>query len=234
MTLPLLISVPHAGLRVPATLQTDCLLTEEQIREDGDRYAGEIFTPLQKEVTAYVTTDIARAVLDINRAENDLSKDGVVKTHTCWDEPVWRKPLDTTTVEWLLENHHRPYHRQLSRLAKQPEPILALDCHTMVAIGPPVGPDPGKKRPQACLGNIDGESCPNEWLLFLQSALQKFFPGEVTLNQPFSGGYITRHHGREMPWIQLELSRGDFATPDQKSRWIRDALAEALHRIMQS
>jgi N-formylglutamate amidohydrolase len=65
----------------------------------------------------------------------------------------------------------------------------------------------------------------------LQSAFQACFPGEVTLNQPFSGGYTTRHHGREMPWVQLELSRGDFATPQQKSEWVYAALAEAVFEI---
>lgn len=232
MSLPVLISLPHAGLKVPEALQANCLLTLEQIIKDGDEYAQEIYSPLQNEVAAFVTTDIARAVLDMNRAEDDRRKDGIVKTHTCWDEPIWRNPLDEATIQWLLDNHHRTYHRQLNRMAEQPDLILAVDCHTMAAVGPPVGPDPGMERPQVCLGNAKGQSCPDEWMMMLQSAFQEYFPGQVTLNNPFSGGYITQHHGHEMHWVQLELSRGNFAEPGQKSQWIHDALMEAMRRIV--
>ena len=110
MSLPILISLPHAGLKVPKALQDNCLLTTDQIIKDGDEFAQEIYSPLRREVAAFVTTDIARAVLDMNRAEDDIRKDGVVKTHTCWDEPIWRNPLNETTIQWLLDNHHRPYH----------------------------------------------------------------------------------------------------------------------------
>ena len=102
----------------------------------------------------------------------------------------------------------------------------------MAGYGPTIGPDPGMKRPEVCLGNGEGQSCPDEWMLILQSAFQSSFPGEVKLNQPFSGGYITRHHGHEMPWVQLELSRGDFATPLQKSEWVYAALIEAVGEII--
>jgi hypothetical protein len=58
-----------------------------------------------------------------------------------------------------------------------------------------------------------------------------YFPGVVTLNNPFSGGYTTSHHGSEIPWVQIELSRGDFATPRQKFEWVYTALAEAVSKI---
>jgi formiminoglutamase len=231
MTLPILISLPHAGLRVPESLRPNCLLTTEQIVEDGDEFAFEVYTPLQDKVAAFVTTDIARAVLDMNRQEDDLRKDGVIKTHTCWDIPIWRTPLDETKHLLLIERYHRPYHRRLTELANESSLILAIDCHTMAAFGPPVGPDPGEERPQVCLGNAEGQSCPGEWMEILKSAFQAYFHGEVSINQPFSGGYITRFHGHQLPWMQLELSRGDFATPVEKSSMVYAALKEAIGKI---
>jgi formiminoglutamase len=224
--------MPHAGLLVPEWLQPNCLLTTEQIVEDGDEFANEIYAPLKNKVTTFVSTDIARAVLDMNRQEDDISKDGIIKTHTCWEIPIWEKPLDETILRELLVSYHRPYHQQLTELAKGTELILAIDCHTMAANGPPIGPDPGVERPQVCLGNANGQSCPGEWIKILQSAFQAHFPGEVTINQPFSGGYITHFHGHEMPWVQLELSRGDFATPSVKSFWVYAALKEAIGKIL--
>jgi formiminoglutamase len=229
--LPVLISLPHGGLDVPESLRGNCLLSLEQIVQDGDEYAREIYAPLEVEAAAFVDTGIARAVLDMNRAEDDMRKDGVVKTHTCWDVPIWRKPLAKAEIERLLEEHHRPYHRRLSELAGRADILLGVDCHTMAASGPPVGPDPGVERPQVCLGDAGGESCPGQWMEILRSAFSARFPGRVTINEPFSGGYITRRHGGEMPWVQLELSRGDFANPGQKAEWVRGALAEALERI---
>ena len=90
MTLPLLLSVPHAGLRVPPEVQAICTLSEADIIKDGDEFAREIYAPLETEVAAFLTTDIARAVVDLNRAEDDFHKDGVIKRHTCWDVPVYR------------------------------------------------------------------------------------------------------------------------------------------------
>ncbi|MEW8287777.1 MAG: N-formylglutamate amidohydrolase [Candidatus Thiodiazotropha endolucinida] len=228
MTLPILISVPHGGTTVPELLVENCRLNHEQIVHDGDEYALEIYSPFEEEVAAFVTTDIARAVLDMNRAKDDIRKDGVVKTHTCWNIPIWKTPITQKEIKWLLDNHHKPYHQQLSAYANKPGILLAVDCHTMAEFGPPVGPDPGVERPQVCLGNANGESCPDEWMVILQKAFQYYFPGKVAINQPFSGGYITQLHGKEMPWVQLELSRGDFATPTQKNLWVRDALIDAV------
>lgn len=233
MTLPLLLSVPHAGTTVPRRLEDNCLLSETQIIKDGDEFAREIYGPFENEVNGFVSTDIARAVLDMNRAEGDIRKDGVVKTHTCWNEPVWERLLDEKEKRWLIDTCHRPYHRRLSGLARGTGLLLAVDCHTMAAFGPPVGPDPAVERPQVCLGNANGKSCPDEWSTILLRAFQRYFPGEVTLNRPFSGGHITRFHCAEMPWIQLELSRGAFATPAEKSRWVLASLEEAVVAIKQ-
>jgi N-formylglutamate amidohydrolase len=222
--LPLLISVPHAGLKIPPEVAHLNRLTPQQIAEDGDEGAREIYAVLQPQVVHFVTADIGRPFVDLNRAEDDIRKDGVVKTHTCWDVPVYQEPLTPALIETLLERYHRPYHRRLTALAAG-DAVLAVDCHTMAAQGPPVGPDPGVERPQVCLGNADG-SCPQEWLEGLQACFQRRFSGEVTLNTPFSGGWITRFHGREMPWVQLELSRGNFADDAEKGRWVLGALME--------
>ncbi len=233
MTLPLLLSLPHAGLEVPKSLRDNCLLSPQQIIADSDEFAREIYSPLESQVAMFVRTEIARAVLDLNRAEDDFHKDGVVKTHTCWEVPVWREPLSENTVRWLLDTYHRPYHRQLREGAERCDVLLGVDCHTMAAHGPPVGPDPGAERPQVCLGNAGGKSCPEEWMRILQSAFQSHFPGRVALNSPFSGGFITSRHGLEMPWVQLEISRGDFADPMEKRTWVKAALTEAAGAIAQ-
>ncbi len=220
--LPLLVSVPHAGLEVPDYLLPYCQLSSIEIAVDGDEGAREIYD-LSSRVAAFVTTEVARAIVDLNRAEDDRRKDGVVKTHTCWDVPVYRKPVPETLFERLLAEHYRPYHARLTELAGTVR--LGVDCHTMVAIGPPVAPDPGCERPLVCLGDGDG-SCPRSWAELMRTCFARYFPGELTINRPFRGGHITRFHGREMPWIQFELSRTTDFSKTEKAAWVLAALTD--------
>ncbi|MCP4230342.1 MAG: N-formylglutamate amidohydrolase, partial [bacterium] len=69
MKLPLLLSVPHGGVNVPPEVRDYCILTEEEIIVDGDEGASEIYWPLEEHVAAFIKTDIARAILDMNRRE---------------------------------------------------------------------------------------------------------------------------------------------------------------------
>lgn len=228
MTLPLLISVPHAGLRVPAEVEASCRLTVDQIVEDGDEHAAAIYD-VADQVTSYITTDVARAIVDLNRAEDDRRPDGVVKTHTCFNVPVYHEPLSENTIEQLLTRYYRPYHERLRQLAT-PAVRLAVDCHTMLAVGPPIGPGAGIARPHVCLSHGDG-TCPDEWMDALAASFEEQFGDNVSVNDPFRGGYITRTHAAEMPWVQLELSRAPFASNAEKRQRVLDALAAALPRF---
>ncbi len=215
MKLPLLISVPHAGLWIPPEVRGICALTPQQIAADGDEGAAEIYD-LKEEATAFVTTDVARAIVDLNRDEDDRTPDGVVKTHTCWNVPVYDEFPGEEVIEALLDRYHRPYHTRLRDLARA-DVKLGLDCHTMAAKGPPVGPDAGLDRPWICLSNADG-TCPQDWLESLASSFRRILEGPVSLNVPFKGGHIIRSHAAELPWIQMEVSRAPFMScPDKRS-----------------
>ena len=213
MKLPLLISVPHAGLTVPEEAKPYCGLTPEQIVKDGDEGAAEIYD-LDEYAVGYVTTDVARAIVDMNRPEVDRGPDGVVKAVTCQKVPVYAKPLPEAVVQELLTRHYRPYHDRLTRLANRAK--LGIDCHTMAPVAPPIGPRPNSERPLICLSNAD-HTCPARWLQELASHLQQAFKTDVSINTPFRGGHIIRAHSSEVPWIQLEINRAPFL-PDHEKR----------------
>jgi formiminoglutamase len=228
--LPIILSVSHVGLRVPDEVRDYCILKEKDIIADGDEHASEIYWPLAEHIQAFLTTDVARAIVDLNRAEVDIRKDGVIKTHTCWDVPVYSEPLSDALIEQLLDKYHRPYHKKLKALA-QSGAILGVDGHTMAAFGPPVGPDTGKERPPVCLSEIHG-NCPPKWKESLVNAFQEVFGEEhVKVNEPFTAGYITRHHSAELPWVQIELSRAPYMSDAEKSQCVLKALRYwcALH-----
>jgi N-formylglutamate amidohydrolase len=230
MRLPILLSVPHAGTKIPDELRSIAEISDRDIVEDGDEQAAEIFLPLRELVEHIVTTEIARAFVDLNRARDDLRKDGVIKTHTCWDVPIYASPPDGELITRLLERYYDPYHERLRALAASGDARVGIDCHTMVAYGPPVGPDPGRPRPAACVSDADG-ACERGWAESLAAQLAQTLGGEVRINDPFTGGYITREHAAGLPWLQLEISRGDFLPVKKKASAVREALTVWARRV---
>jgi formiminoglutamase len=222
--LPFLVSVPHAGQLIPGEVQENCILTPEQIYDDSDGGAEEIYFDLENLVEDFISSDVARAIVDLNRAADDFRKDGVIKTHTCYDVPVYKEFPSTNLIKQLLTNYYHPYHQNLEKLTHSENIKVGIDCHTMAAVGPPIGPDAGEKRPLVCLSNGDG-TCPDEWLHTLADSFQKVFPDEqVKINEPFKGGYIIRTYSSGLPWLQVELSRTEHISNAQK----RDGVIEAL------
>jgi len=220
MKLPILISVPHAGFEIPSEVEEYNLLTQEEIICDGDEGASEIYA-IESHVQAYVTTDIARAFVDVNRSANDRGRDGVVKTHTCWDVPIYMGLLPEDLIEVMIRKYYRPYHEKLTLFAADVK--FGIDCHTMAEIAPPISPDSGQERPLVCLSDADG-AFPTDWLETMKDCLQQSFQVEVSLNRPFKGGHIIQAHASEMPWVQVEISRTDHLDNEEKKKKFLDTI----------
>lgn len=114
-------------------------------------------------------------------------------------------------VRRLLEKYHTPYHDTLARHLQDARIQLMLDCHTMSEYPPPIAPDRQDRRPSVNLGDNDPQSCPREVTGILARSMAEAFElddDEVSINRPFRGGYITRHHGSgPKPVIQVEINR---------------------------
>jgi len=225
--LPLLISVPHAGLVVPPEVRQYCVLTDEDIASDGDGGAAATFD-IKDNVQHFYTSDIARAIVDLNRAEDDRRPDGVVKKRTIYGTEVYSLFPSEALIQVLLERYYRPYHRALSATADKV--MLGVDCHTMAAKAPPLASDSEKERPPISLADNEGKSLPPAWRERFKACLEEAFELPVAINQPFKGGYTTSHHSPEMPWVQLEISRAAFYPDEEK----RERLLQALHRFCET
>ncbi|WP_247747055.1 N-formylglutamate amidohydrolase [Alkalihalobacillus sp. BA299] len=229
--LPIVISVPHGGLMLPAHLIKKCLLTKEEILLDCDTWSHELYD-FKDLVEEYVETPIARIVVDMNRDKEDLpphNPDGVVKTLSVVQKPVWNTEggLTKNEIQALIAHYYSEYHQKLEAASNNPNIVLGIDCHTMLDIGPFPNRSKWEKRPLICLGNRGSETghphgepitAPVDLLLKLKMLLEEKFSDYasdaenmplVTLNKPFTGGYITKFHGNNgnIPWIQLEINR---------------------------
>ena len=231
MRLPLYISVPHAGTRVPPEVQDLCALRRPDILADYDAGADAIYSPLQDHAAGFSTTDIARSLVDLNRAPDDLGENGVIKTHTCRNVPVYRTFPDEKLIRKLLACYYIPYHEKLSSGADTSSIKMGIDCHTMSVIGPSLAPDPGRKRPLVCISNGDG-TCPEEWINVLARCFASVFKEKVSINKPFRGGYITRAHGVEMPWVQVEISKTRAYSNAFKRNCVLEVLRRFCHTVL--
>lgn len=253
--LPVLLSIPHGGTLIPADVRDAFALSEYEWRiEDSDAYARELYD-LKDRVAAVVTTEVVRAVVDVNRAPDDLppaNPDGAVKSHTCYGRPVYRNgaPPPAAVAERLLARWHESYHAKLRRLLSAPDAAsrfrLALDCHTMAAMPPLIAPDRAASRPRplVCLGNLHGATCPPDVLKSLADCLRdawQLSPADIAMNAPFAGGYTLRRHGSgsPVPWVQVEMSRALYlespwydptsgTIDEERLAWLRARFAKAL------
>lgn len=213
---PVLISIPHGGTRMPEEIADRVCISPKDQFDDGDAFTREIYG-IKDDVIHLVDTDIARVFVDLNRETTDLppkNPDGVVKSQTCHGKPIYfpGKELDPDSIETLLQKYYVPYHQKIRDILRKTNTVqLILDCHTMEPVGPEISPDPGKKRPKICLGSRRGESCPMNTVQLLASSFQKTFQlkdSEITIDQPFSGGFITKTYGNKpISCIQIEMNR---------------------------
>jgi N-formylglutamate deformylase len=243
--LPVILSIPHSGFKTPEELKQRVFLTQDQIFDDSDAFTFDIYN-LKDKVAEVISTDIARAFVDLNRAVDDRppqNPDGVVKTLTCYEVPVYRKTMEPgeKLIAELLKKYYEPYHRKIREAVKEQGIVLGLDCHSMAETPPPISPDHGKKRPSICLGNGQGKSCSEEMTKKLAHCFREAFdlgPAEVAINRPFSGGYITRTYGQNpLPWIQIEMNRRLYLSPpwfNQQGLSVTKQRLEELNRSFEA
>lgn len=230
MTLPILLTVPHSGRSVPWELRERICLTPLEIERDGDEEADRIYD-LAGVVKLHHDFAIARCVLDLNRPEDDRRPDGVVKQVDIFGTAVWHPPLEEPEIEVLLARYYRPWHARVRALAEADDTLLfGLDGHTMAALAPSVARDAGAARPVACLSDGGGRF-PPAWRDLLAALLAEHLGADVAINEPFKGGWITREHGRRLPWVQLELRRGGPLSVMQKHLAVKEALAAFCERL---
>jgi len=214
--LPVLLSIPHGGTKKPPELDGHLCITQHDQFDDSDPFVVELYD-LGDKVQRVIKTDIARTFVDLNRSLLDLppqNPDGLIKSSTCYEKPIYikgREPDDSLT-NMLIELYYKPYHRAIQKSISELDLQLCLDCHSMAAIAPGISPDGNKtNRPKFCLSNNDGKTCSEEMLDLLASSLSESFGIErkdISLNDPFHGGHITKTYGNNpIPWIQVEMNR---------------------------
>ncbi len=225
MKLPFVISLPHCSSLVPRAARETVFLSDEEIEESTDVGTKEIFGVLPAKVV--LRAPWSRIFVDLNRGAHQRGSKGVIAQVDYFGRPVYGTGLSPgeEEAEQRLREYYRPYHNRLKRAMDRPDIKGLVDCHSLNGVGPPEAPDRGKKRKDIVLsnnGDTAGEvdpslgktTCPAEAVNQIKQAFQEA-GFSVAINDPYSGGFILRHHGQEARKmgkvaLQIEINQDLF------------------------
>jgi N-formylglutamate deformylase len=235
---PLVVSVPHAGLTVPTVDAPLLALSGRDLLRDADLHVDRLVTDVPLLGVPVIREKVSRYVLDVNRAPDDVDREvcpdipqpakpsprGLCWRLTTDGAPVLKRPLSRAELESRIARIHQPYHEALAALLEERRKkfgyAILLDVHSMPSTGRPGHADPGARRADVVPGDVRGTSCaPAVSKLVVEHFESAGFA--VRPNDPYMGGYITRHHGRPargLHAIQLELNR-DLYLNEEALEW---------------
>jgi len=224
-TTPVVVSVPHAGVRTAGFEET--LTPELDVRGDADLFVDRLYRVGEPDgPETYVAAQLSRFVCDLNRDPDDVAA-GAVPEHraprnvdgrgfiwavTTTGAPALSRPL--TLPEWSGRTAiHTAYHEAISRALLRARAqfgfAVLVDGHSMPSRGRSGHTDTGSVRADVVPGDRDGTSCAPA---LRQLVTRHFAAAGLTVrpNDPYKGGFITAHHGRpadDVHAIQIELRR---------------------------
>jgi N-formylglutamate amidohydrolase len=221
----IVISLPHCSNRLPPEYRSRLALSDTEILDSTDLGTKEIFGRLPGAFVMAATW--SRLLVDLNRGGEELGERGVVPSLDYMGRTVFQDGAipDSAHIRSLVELYHRPFHDRLEKMLGHYSIKALFDCHSLNGIGPAGAPDPGKRRKDITLGNNGnanggkaetlGEiTCPAEKLHATKEVFEK--KGfTVSLNKPYSGGFITKHYGPPLVKkggiaVQIEINEDLF------------------------
>ena len=225
MKYPFLISIPHGGTEIPKEVAGRFALTDQELLWYCDPETRILFD-FGRSVECTIDTPVSRMVVDLNRPPLPLppkDPDGIIKVRTIDGKQVYLPGQipDLNLIHQMMLKWYFPYHQRIDELIDRHPVRISFDCHSMLPYGSAEQADAGRDRPLICLGNYgDGQgrarpggitTCPAAWIRSLADEFEREFPGpgNVAINTPFSGGFISNAHywRKGIPWIQIEINR---------------------------
>lgn len=229
-SLPLLISIPHAGTFVPESIARRFSLAGSHLA-DTDWHVDKLYDFARELGASILKANYSRYVVDLNRAPDSSSlyaanpTSPVCPTLTFDGGSIYVAAVEPSAAELSarVEQYWRPYHQrlaaELNEMRERNGYALLWDAHSIASEVPSLF---AGVLPEFNFGTRDDASCPRavaEQLLDLVRTDGKY--GAV-LNGRFKGGYITLNYGRPKDGVhavQLELSRRVYMDEAAGTGW---------------
>lgn len=231
-SLPVLLSVPHAGREYGADLLANAARGRQSLESLEDPLVDRLCWRAISAGIGAVVQDVARAAIDCNRDESELDPAsveglsagpvgqrarfglGLVPSRTHRHGALWRRPIAQAALRQRIEQVHRPYHAALAdgldQLVARFGGAILIDCHSMPS-----------RRGQAniVIGDRHGTTAA-AWVASEAMVTAKEEDFTTALNDPYAGGAIVARHGRPTEGIhaiQIELDRALYLKSDGRT-----------------
>ena len=240
-TLPLFISVPHDGTRVPDDIAARMTVGARAV-PDTDWHIARLYGFAREMGASMIVPLHSRYVIDLNRGEDDATLyPGQNTTGLCplvrfSGEPVYRDGAapDEVEVRRRIDAYWRPYHEalrgEIARLQAGHGRVLLWEGHSIKGELPFLFDG---RLPDLNLGTAAGASCLPATQSRIEAALCAQDDYGHVANGRFKGGHITRHYGRPMEGVeavQLEISQRCYMD-EESFEWVAEK-AERLQRLL--
>jgi N-formylglutamate amidohydrolase len=229
---PVIFTSAHSGRVYSADLMSGVRLCALSLRRSEDCFVDELFRAAPECGAPLLAANFPRAFCDANREAWELDQSmfaeplpnwvnttssrvsaglGTIAKVVASGEAIYSAKLPFAEAERRVHAYWWPFHNALARLIKDMKSrfgyCLVIDCHSM--------PSGGQGRRAAArpldfvLGDLHGSACAScvthaaETLLSSKGYL-------VRRNDPYAGGFITRHYGRpgdDVHVLQIEIAR---------------------------
>jgi len=227
---PLVLTSPHSGQNYPPDFLAASRLDALAIRRSEDSFVDDLFGAGPDLGVPLLAARFPRAYCDVNREAWELDPGmfedalpgfvnaasprvsaglGTIARIVGTGEPIYREKMRFSEAQARIKNCWEPYHEALRGLIADTVATfgacLVLDCHSM-----PSAPAPrGGKLPDVVLGDVHGTSCAPQVTAFIDRKLTQLGLN-LRRNDPYAGGFITRHYGRPREGVhvlQIEFLR---------------------------
>jgi len=253
---PMVVASPHSGRCYPPDFIAASRLSASDLRRSEDSFVEELFAGATALGIAMLQAEFPRAFCDVNREAWELDPVmfadslppwcntasarvsagfGTIARLVASGEPIYRDKLRFAEAESRVRTCWQPYHATLGSLIERTVAArgacLLLDAHSM-----PSGAAPARGlAADFVLGDAFGTSC----AAVLTQVAERYLRGRgfrVRRNDPYAGGYVTRHYGRPSRGVhvlQIEVCRSLYMDEVRLERLprfgeIRDVLGGLL------
>jgi N-formylglutamate deformylase len=250
-TVPVVFASPHSGRCYSADFLAASRLDALNLRRSEDGFVDELFAAAPDNGAPLLTATFPRAFCDVNREAWELDPGMFTDPLPAWanttsprvsaglgtiarivasGETIYRDKLPFAEAERRVSGLWLPFHETLAALISGTVSLfghcLLIDCHSMPSQGQP--PRPGSRSAEFVLGDAHGTACTPRVTRFVERALTEL-GYVVRRNDPYAGGYITRHYGRPRSGVhalQIEVARDLYMDEARIERLERFALVQ--------
>ncbi len=228
-TVPVVFASPHSGTNYSPAFLAGARLDATALRRSEDSFVDELFAAAPGYGAPLLTATFPRVYCDANREPWELDPTmfdgplpawvnsasprvgaglGTIARVVASGEPVYRHKLPFAEAEDRIRRCWQPYHAALGELIADTRSAfgvcLLIDCHSM-----PAHPAHGGNPADFVLGDAHGTACAPRATRLVEETLAGM-GYRVRRNDPYAGGYVTRHYGRPREAVhalQIEIAR---------------------------